>query len=37
MFEHLKPANELKDEMFQALDNNEKLTRLIYKFSTSVK
>ena len=37
MFEHLKPVDELKDEMFQALDNNEKLTRLMYKFFISVK
>ena len=37
MFEHLRPVNELKDEMFQALDNNEKLIRLMYKFYTTVK
>lgn len=37
MFEHLKPIDELKNEMFQALDNNEKLTRIMYKFFISVK
>ncbi|HSA05753.1 MAG TPA: helix-turn-helix transcriptional regulator [Candidatus Gastranaerophilales bacterium] len=37
MFEHLRPADELKDEMFQALDNNEKLTRLMYKFFVTIK
>ncbi len=37
MFEHLKPVDELKEEMLQALDDNEKLTRLMYKFFISVK
>jgi len=37
MFEHLRPLDELKNEMIQALDNNEKLIRLMYKFYISVK
>ena len=37
MFEHIRSLTELKEEMFKGLENNEKLTRLMYKFYTSVK
>ena len=37
MFEHLRPIDELKNEMLLAFDNNEKLIRLMYKFYTTVK
>lgn len=37
MFDSHRDVNELKQEMFTALDNNEKLTRLMYKFYLSVK
>lgn len=37
MFEHLRPIDELKTEIFQALDDNDRLIRLMYKFYISVK
>ena len=37
MFEHLRPADELKKELFSALDENEKLLRLVYKFYRTIK
>ncbi len=37
MFEHLKPVNEIKTELFGALDKDEELLRLIYKFYMTVK
>ena len=32
-----KSTSELKKELFEALDNNEKLLRLVYKFFIAVK
>ena len=37
MFEHNRNINELKNELFNALDKNESLTRLMYKFYLYVK
>ena len=37
MFEALKSADEIKDEMFNALEKDEDLLRLIYKIYKSVK
>ena len=37
MVEHLKPKEELKAELFEALDKNENLLRLVYKFYRTVK
>lgn len=37
MFEHLKPASELKAELINAIENDENLLRLIYKFYSSIK
>ena len=37
MFEPLKTSQELKDELFTALDSNEQLLKLVYKFYQSVK
>ena len=37
MFEHLKPIDELKNEIINALNNNEKLVRDMYKFYLAVK
>jgi len=36
-YEHLKPCNELIDEMVTGMRNNEKLTRLMYKIFKTVK
>lgn len=36
MFEHLKPSEEIKKELFEALDKNEKLLQLVYKFYRTV-
>ncbi|MDO5436709.1 MAG: helix-turn-helix transcriptional regulator [bacterium] len=36
-FESLRPVEELIDEMFDSMKNNEKLARLMYKFYTTVK
>lgn len=37
MFEHLKPPEELKKELFSALNNNDDLLKLVYKFYRTVK
>ena len=37
LFSPLKPAQEIKNELFNALDNDEKLLRLVYKFYLSIK
>lgn len=37
MFEPLREPDELKAELFTALDKNEELLRLVYKFYLSVK
>lgn len=37
MFEPCKPVDEVKQELFSALEDNEKLLRLIYKFYLTVK
>ena len=37
MFEHLKSVNELKNEIINALNGNEKLVRDMYKFYLAVK
>lgn len=37
MFEHLKPANELKTELINAIEKDENLLRMIYKFYSSIK
>lgn len=36
-FQHLASHQELLDEMFSTMKNNEKLTRLVYKFFKLVK
>lgn len=36
MFEHLKSAEELKEELFNALNSDEELLRLVYKFYKTV-
>ena len=36
MFEHLKSSEEIKQELFEALDKNEKLLKLVYKFYRTV-
>lgn len=36
-FAHLKPTTEIKEELFTALENNEELLKLIYKFYLTVK
>ena len=37
MFEHLRPTDELKQEIIHALDNDDELVRLIYKFYQCVR
>lgn len=37
MFEHLKSVDELKNEIINALNGNEKLVRDMYKFYLAVK
>lgn len=37
MFAPLKPINEIKQELFLVLENNEELLKLIYKFYLTVK
>ncbi len=37
MFEHIKSCDELRKELFEALDNDEELLRLIYKFYKTVR
>ena len=37
MFQPLKPANEIKQELVHAIESDEKILRLLYKFYISVK
>ena len=37
MFEHLKPSEELKKELFEALNKDEDLLKLVYKFYRTVR
>lgn len=37
MFSPHKPVNEIKQELFSALEKDEKLLRLVYKFYLTVK
>lgn len=36
-FTHLKPTTKIKEELFTALENNEELLKLVYKFYLTVK
>ena len=36
MFEHLQSAEEIKEELFNALSTDEKLLRLVYKFYRTI-
>ena len=37
MFQPLKPANEIKHELVHAIESDEKILRLLYKFYITVK
>lgn len=36
MFDYLRPMSDIKEELFQKLENNEELTRTIYKICKSL-